>query len=259
MALAGEITVDSLMNMINTFGVDNNVGTLAGDIDNYRYVGFDPIVTLKALHDKAKTAGLTPKLFLSDMFEICLIGVMRGTAFGRQNFMDRCTAQLKTRITELKARYDIKMNTSNDKAAKAVTAGRVMAVFPEFVGAILCAPFARTVTTVDSLPVFFSFPGAPSIMSDDAFNAHQAKYLDFMIKFSMTVNPTVVNDDVTKQKQITIIQSQRQGAFNISKRKNIRKVMTAFKLSIQETGKDIGEKNSIGTLYDSFLAQIGQA
>lgn len=251
--------IAGIVKLVVDYAATPDVGQLFAKLDKYAYQGFDPKASFDSLLEKAVALGITKASFLDHVFELVMIGVFRGTAIHKPDFISRCTEDLKARIEFFVRNYDLQGNLAKSKGPKVITIARVMAVFPEYVALMLCTGKARTIATNPNLPVYFSFPGSPSIMSDAAWNRYQAAYFDFMIGFTRVVRPNSADsDDIIKQKQGTIATAQRTSNFNVVKRKSVKAMVTAYKNTIPEAvTKEVVEKKLIMDTIDALIQDIG--
>lgn len=153
---------------------------------------------------------------LKDMFKICFIGVLRGTNFEGKSWK-KSTEEFLTEWEDLEEAYNIKKDAKGASASD-LTIGRIMAVFPEFVMALLGLGYGKSPVGEHELPHVFRFSGAPSLMSEEMWDTYKNQYLDYMVKFSLIVSRNDRNAErdplKVKQTQESIAMTQRNLDWN---------------------------------------------
>jgi len=236
-----------------------NIKNIFENASKYLYIGFDPLTTFNRFLKVGAEKGRRKQDIMKDALEICFIGVVRGTSIDKKTFLDKCSPELQARLTLLKTQYELKGDTKTTKGPEILTVARIMAVFPEIVAAIMCTAAARAVFTVEGLPIYFSFPGAPSVMSKESWDQLNKKYMSFMIGFSKIVNPqSTDSDDVIENRQRQIALAQRSNPFNTQKMSYIKASVGSITKILVETGKEEEDKKKIEVSLKALVDSIGK-
>jgi len=211
------------------------------------YKGFDPEATMTVLITKMKDAGITPPVFMTDMFHVVLIYCKRGTSWGTEKFKNKSMDKLKDEIVRLQGRYDIKNNLAGNSSKEVITVARIVLCFTEMAAFCYGCGLASPIVG-NEVPVWASFPGGCSLMTDDEWKTHEKNYRILMVKFTKTINRGKEEyknktDKEIEELQEVYIQSSRNSPWAkkllTKKRAAVTNMWVKFGVDLKNAGKAV--------------------
>jgi len=170
------------------------ITNFAFDSDDIKYLmmieyqGFDPNVTFNYLLKRADFLKVSKAQFAKDMQKVVLYYVKRGTRFDRTGTESRTKTTVIPVIQKLMDDYTIMPNLNNDLAPERISIARVVIVFSEVASAAYNSKIAKPIFSDEALPLGFSFPSSPSLMTELEWITLKEPYLRNMVKFTKIIN-----------------------------------------------------------------------
>lgn len=167
----------------------DNVGFLFDEswINAMRYNGFDPEETFRTILKAGNTLGKTKKEFFSDIIKMLIFFVLGGNNFDRSN-KKWANEQDGVATKKLMADYGVVKNLKNGNSPQVITLARLGIVFNEVIAAMYEVGIAKPIVTDEALPYCFTFPAAPSLMTDTEWKTHKVTWGKVQTKFARTVS-----------------------------------------------------------------------
>jgi len=204
------------------------------------YQGFDPEKTFRAIVKIAAAKGKTQKALLKDVMQTLIVYIRRGTKFNTAKFAQRSKADVADKVKALMAEYGILESLGQDVGPDKISVSRIAIVFAEIVSALYNVNLGTPIFSVTGLPKVFSFPAAPSIMTDKEWLEYKDKYLEWSVGFTKLISKgavkkvvdgkstaDTVDDDVIKTQQLQYALNGRNSAWSIKMRDQKRAIANA--------------------------------
>jgi hypothetical protein len=166
-----------------------------GDVLDFEYQGFDARQCFENLKGKAKNSGKNQEDFRKDMVMLISVYLMRGTNI--ENIKKKMNSEGMRKLNGLIATYGImrRPNKGDD-----ITIHRLASIFPLIAFSILSKGIAMPSVTIDSLPVFLSFPQAPALLLSNS--TYKRDWILWYETFSKVINAKVQNYVVPKREDL---------------------------------------------------------
>jgi hypothetical protein len=161
-------------------------------MEEFAYEGFDPRYFITNVLGKVETN--KPQL-RDDMSRILSWYVIRGTKVTGTKVTTTTAEAGYKKIKEVTDKYKVK-NVLGEKDRTKITVGRIAACFPHVVAFLMGSPDSRIVgATQANLPRHYHFPGAPSIMTAEVWQVHEASWRLWQKSFATSIKAKPTDSD----------------------------------------------------------------
>lgn len=208
-------------------------------IELVEYQGYNPDDTLKILFIRGKAKGKSVQQVSADMVSLIILYAKGGTAFDTEKFKEKHKQGANDAIKDLMDTYTIysKIGT-HGTGPDVVTVGRVVLCFLEVLGYIYAVGLAKPIVVDNDdngtkVPLWASFPGGCTLLTDDEWKAMKEHYLNMMVRFTRIITSRSTDtalknrtDKEIKDQQLIYAEAGRNSAFSQKWLKAKRRHMT---------------------------------